>query len=309
MTRRFLERLSSEVAGQPKALREFSRSSIARAPQGSLIVGAGDSYAAALAAFYISRGSCIALDPYALAASPEMAAGREVFFISISGRTIANIAASKMIRGIAKRTTALTVDDGSPLAAATDRILRLPFTPIPKSPGLLSFSLSLLAALMVTTGEVSPIDLRRVFKAAESDTKRVLFGRGTTYFLGNSAGYSAAVYSAAKVYEMLGSKAEAELLEEFSHMELFSLKRSDSVNIFSCFDPLDRGKRLRRALLDRGYEARVIPSRGGSEVEQLFHSVFVAQLAVLGKAKAINLAKPRFQTATGKLKISDTMIY
>lgn len=77
MTHALLEHLSGEVARQPSALREFSGSRIARAPKDSLFVGAGDSYAAALAAFYLSQGRCIALDPYALVASPGIAAGRE----------------------------------------------------------------------------------------------------------------------------------------------------------------------------------------------------------------------------------------
>lgn len=309
MTLTLLERLSREVSEQPKLLRDFSKSRIAKAPKGSLFVGAGDSYAAALGAFYLSRGTSLALDPYALIASPEMAAGREVFFVSISGRTSANIEAARRVRGVARRTTALTVDETSPLAASTDRTMKLPITVAPRSPGLLSFTLSLLATVMIATGEGSPIDLGRAFRKAAGDSEKVRFASGTTYFLGNSAGYAAAVYSTAKVHELFGSSSQAEMLEEFSHMELFSLRKSDCVNIFSCFDPLGKGRKLHKALLDRRYESSLIPSYGSSAVEQLFHSAFVAQLAVLRKAEAVRLRRPSFQTKRDGLEISDEMIY
>lgn len=137
--------------------------------------------------------------------------------------------AAERVRNIAKRTTALTADDTSPLATSTERTVKLPLTVLPRSPGLLSFSLSLLATLMIATGEASSIDPGRVFKAAVNDSEKIHFERETTYFLGNCAGYAAAIYSAAKVYEVLGSKSDAEMLEEFSHMELFSLSKTDSV--------------------------------------------------------------------------------
>ena len=137
----------------------------------------------------------------------------------------------------------------------------------------------------------------------------MVFGRGTTYFLGNSAAHAVAVYSAAKVYEFLGTKSHAELLEEFGHMELFSLKKSDSVNILTFLDPSGVAARLNGALLAQGYASRLVSSRGSSLLERLFHSVFVAQLAVLREAQDRNLPAPMFTRKRKQLNISDSMIY
>src|SRR5712692_6512233 len=103
-----LRHISEEVERQPKALNRFARSKMPKAPEGSIFVGAGDSYAAALAGFYASKGGCMGLDPYTVATDPEITKGREVFFISVSGRTSSNLLAARRVRRLAKKTTALT---------------------------------------------------------------------------------------------------------------------------------------------------------------------------------------------------------
>lgn len=271
-------------------------------------MGAGDSYAVALAGFYASRGRCLALDPYSLASVPEIAKGLEVYFISISGRTSSNLAAARRVKGIAKRTTALTVVEDSDLAKLTDRMVRLPMSYVPRTPGLLSFSLSLLAVLkMVGAGE--RCDFSRSFGEARKERGRLLSSEGTTYFLGNFLAYPVALYAAAKDYELLGNRAHAELLEEFSHLELFSLGKKDAVNAFSCFDPSGAAVKLTKTLKNAGYDAYAVPSRGGSEMERLFHSVFAAQLSVLDRAVRTGLGRPTFLSAGSRLRTSDLMIY
>jgi len=300
--------MTAEINRQPKVLEKFARSKLARAPSGSVFVGAGDSYAAALAGFYASKGDCIALDPYSLAAAPETADGLDVFFISASGRTASNVMAAKKVRSIARGITVLTADDRSQLAGLADSVVRLPMTYVPKTSGMLSFSLSLLGVLKIASGD-GTCDFRRAFSGAERDRLEIASGRGMTYFLGNSLAYPAALYTAAKTYELLGAGAHAELLEEFSHLELFSLSKLDVVNAFSCFDPLDMSGRLASALAKQGYQFCVVPSRGPSEMERLFHSVFVGQLSILDHARKAGFSRPKFLVDRGKLAMSDEMIY
>ncbi len=308
MARGELRRIRREVEGQPEALKQFSRSKMPKAPEGSIFVGAGDSYAAALAGFHASKGGCIGIDPYTVATVPEITKGRDVFFISVSGRTLSNLLAARRVRRLAKKTTALTAVPESELAALTDQIVALPMTYVPKTPGMLSFSLSLLAVLKMAMVDIS-CDFERAFESAQSDRKNISFGRGTTYFLGNSMAYPVALYAAAKTYEFLGTKAHAELLEEFSHLELFSLKKSDSVNLFGCFDPAGMSKKLARALTAHGYGSRQIATRGKSDSERIFHSLFASQLAVLDRAVDAGLTEPKFLSTGDKLDISDAMIY
>ena len=308
MVRGRLRRIWYEARDQPQALERFVRSKVPKAPESSVFVGAGDSYAAALAGFYASKGSCMGIDPYTVATVPEITKGREVFFISVSGRTSSNLVAARRIMRFAKRTTVLTAVPDSKLAALTDRTVALPMTYVPKTPGMLSFSLSLLAVLKMTIADAS-CDFERVFAIAKSDRRKFSFGRGTTYFLGNSVAFPVALYAAAKTYEFLGTKAHAELLEEFSHLELFSLKKSDSVNLFEPFDPDGMSRKLARALAGHGYGSSQIPARGKSDLEKVFHLVFASQLAVLARAEAAGLTQPRFLSAGDVLEISDAMIY
>jgi len=297
-----------EVERQPGVLLKFSNSNLPKARKGSLFVGAGDSYSAAMAGFFASNGSCIAIDPYHLASTPGIAREADVFLISVSGRTASNLAAAKKVRTVAKRTIAITSDQESKLADLVDEVVRLPMRYHPRAPGLLSYSLSLLAVLRIA-GRGQKCDFESALRAARKDEKNIHWGGGTTYFLGNSLAYPVAMYAAAKTYEFLGAKAHPQLIEEFSHLELFSLESSDAVNIFSAFDPLRVAGRLAEALAHQGYASHVVPSLGGSETDQLFHAVFTSQLSLLRRASELRQSKPDFLKATGRLAVSDSMIY
>jgi glutamine---fructose-6-phosphate transaminase (isomerizing) len=308
MGRDMIKALEEEAKGQISVLEEFSARRLGKARRGSIFVGAGDSYAAALAGFYGSGGSCIALDPYHLASSPEIADGVDVFLISVSGRTASNVAAASRIKGVARRTVAITSDEKSKLAGLVNSVIRLPISYEPRTPGLLSFSLSLLAVLKLI-GVGQRCDFAGMLDSAVKDQGKIAWGKGTTYFLGNNLAYTVALYGAAKTYELLGLKAHPELLEEFSHLELFSLKTSDIVNIFSSFDPMDESGRLAEALSRGGYEALVIPTRGRSDIERVFHGVFLSQVSVLRRARDAGLSKPSFLSSKARLDASDSMIY
>jgi len=116
-----------EVREQPSKLRSFLSVPVVRATSGSIFVGAGDSYAAALATFYLSGGKYLAFDPYAIFTIPSAAAGRDVFFISVSGRTSSNISAARKLRGVARRRIAITANQDGPLAEEVDDIILLPY--------------------------------------------------------------------------------------------------------------------------------------------------------------------------------------
>jgi glutamine---fructose-6-phosphate transaminase (isomerizing) len=301
-----IKRLSAEVEGQPKILEDFARQRLPKARQGSIFVGAGDSFAAAQLGFFGSNCRHIALDPYVLASNPEIAEGREVYFISISGRTRSNAQAARRAGPYAKQTTALTAVADSPLARVTDRLILLPMTYLPRMPGLLSFSLSALAAMRISGAE-GRCDYGGALRKARNGEIGFAEGNGTTYFLGNSLAFPVSLYAAAKTYEILGTKAHAELLEEFNHLELFSMARSDAVNGFSCFDPSGLAAKLSSALADR--RLLVVRGWGRSPTEKLFHAIFQVQLSVLGEARRRGVTTPRFLSRRDSLAASDRMIY
>src|SRR2546422_7176149 len=298
-----------EVGEQPSKLRSFLSIPVERATSGSIFVGAGDSYAAALTTFYLSGGKYLAFDPYAIFTIPSAAAGRDVFFISVSGRTSSNVSAARKLRGVARRRIAITANQDSPLAEEVDDVILLPHEPRARVAGTLSFTLALLASIKAALGDFS-CDFSRAYSAAKVAQKKVaLSDHGTTYLLGNNAAHAIAVYGAAKVCEILGAKADAEQLEEFSHMELFSLKASDSVIIYSAFDPAGIGARLHAALRSKGYVTSLLETYDSNTVEIIFYYAFLSQLAPLAKAQAKGLSEPYLSGARKKLQISDGMIY
>ncbi len=298
-----------EVGEQPSKLRSFLSVPVERATSGSIFVGAGDSYAAALATFYLSGGKYLAFDPYAIFTIPSAAAGRDVFFVSVSGRTASNISAARMLRGVARRRIAITASQGSPLAEEVDEVILLPYESRARVAGTLSFTMALLASMKAALGEFS-CNFSKCYSAAKAAQKKAAFSdHGTTYILGNNAAHAIAVYCAAKVYEILGYRADAEQLEEFSHMELFSLKASDSVIIFSAFDPARVGARLHAALRSKGYITSLLEPYSPNTVETIFYYAFLSQLAPLAKAQAEGLSEPYLAGARKKLQVSDSMIY
>lgn len=304
-----LSEVEAEVLGQPMALKSFLERRVVKAPAGSLFVGAGDSFAASSIACYLSSMKHSAFDPYELAAAPELANGRTVHFVSISGKTTSNLAAAKAVEGAAKERVAITANPRAKLLAVTERAILVPYRYVPRTPGTLSFSLSLLALLRLAAGDLE-CNFDRVHARARREADKLLFSeKGVTYFLGNGASFPASLYSALKMYEILGGRAQATMLEEFNHAGLFALKKQDAVNISCAFDPLNLGQRLCGALRSNGFRAATIPPFGSNPWEQVFHFIFLSQFAILRRAKFEGLSRPRFVDASGSLAISDSLIY
>jgi hypothetical protein len=250
-----------------------------------------------------------ALDPYELTSSPALALGKNVYFVSVSGRTASNIAAAKAVAGFAKETTAVTANPRGGLCDVTDSAMFIPYKFLPRLPGTLSFSLSLLALLKLTEDSFA-CNFARMYSRAERNAGRIMFSeKGTTHFLGNGAAFPTCLYAALKVYEIMGSAAQCSLLEEFNHSAVFALDRGDTVNIICAFDPLGLGRKLSVSLRSRQFRAFTIPVFGSNPQEQIFYSIFLSQLAVLRRAKSKRLSRAYFIRAPGKLSISDSLIF
>jgi fructoselysine-6-P-deglycase FrlB-like protein len=304
-----LDEIQNEVNGQPEPLIACSEKAIRRLPLDSLMVGAGDSYIAAQCAAFLSSFKCRALDPYVLLSDPELSRGRTVAFISVSGRTQSNVAAARSVKRIAKRTLAVTANPVSPLAECAGETLLIPYPYQPRVPGTLSFTLSLVTALKLASVECK-CDFPRLFAQAKSAAGSLCFSKNRlTLFLGNHAAYTVALYAAAKTFEFFGTPAQAELLEEFSHMVLFSLGTRDTVNVFQSADPSKIGNKLVAALGNNGYSASLLTSHGKNRVEEAFYFVFLTQLAVINRMRELGLCRPRFLDSAGRLGVSDAMIY
>lgn len=301
--------LDAELAEEPSLLSKFRSRAPEAIPSGSILVGAGDSYCAALCALHLSRSESFVLDPYELIAAPKLARSKTVVFVSVSGRTKSNVAAARAVRRFAEERIGVTSNEVSPLAKEVDRVVLLPFDYRPRSPGLASFALSLACSSRLLSVDLG-LDFERASSVGRRLSRRLAFSRtGSTFFLGNRALYAVAMYAAAKLYEFFGAPAHYQKLEEFSHMELFSVKRGDAVNVYDGSDPLQIGRALTKSLSTAGYDVGFVSSGKASETAQVFTAVFATQFAVLRWAKETGIKRPHLLDAGRKLAISDSMIY
>ncbi|HYR03827.1 MAG TPA: hypothetical protein VEO75_00435 [Nitrososphaerales archaeon] len=303
--------VAAEFKEQPSLLRSFrgsARWSELGEADDPILVGAGDSYAASLCVSFLAGPRVAALDPYSLFESIAWAKARRVYIISVSGETKSNVELARRLKGVAKDTVAITCNPKSRLAAVADGVVELPFKPLGKSPGIASFTLSLAAALKVG-GLDSDCDFDALLSRAAAESKRIRVsgGRGVTHLVGNNEAFGASIYGVAKIYEFLGARAQASLLEEFSHTTLFSLSASDCVNVIESPDG-DNGERLFERLEGGGFASSIIRPEGG-RVERLYLLVFAMQMASIKAARREGLESPYFLGAKKKLKISDEMIY
>jgi glucosamine--fructose-6-phosphate aminotransferase (isomerizing) len=303
-----LSQLEAELKAEPSLLSRTRRALSKPLPLGSILVGAGDSYAAALCASYLSKTNVPVLDPYELIASPETARSKTVVLVSVSGRTRSNVAAARKLKGIARERIGLTSVEDSPLAKEVDRTILLPFDYRPRVPGMTSFAVSLAYSAKLLSVNLG-MDFRRACSVGRRISDCLRFSKtGSTFFLGNRALYAVSMFAAAKLYEYFGAKAHYQRLEEFSHMELFSIRPSDAVNIYDGFDPLKIGNALSKSLRAGGFETG-FASSGQSGVESVFTAIFATQFAVLRWVKETKTKRPYLLDAGKKLALSDSMIY
>lgn len=261
-------------------------------------VGSGDSYAAALAAHYLSSGHAVCHHPADVAADPSLVLGRKVYFVSISGRTQANIRAARAAKSAGAQAIAITANSRSPLAKACDGVFELRFQSAGRTSGTIGFAASALACIhLATQGRTGcPVDLSKMYEKASRTAAR-LAGRvrpDSVMILADSYLYPAAMYGVLKFNETLGARAVACPLEEFFHAPLFGLKRSDKVLV------LGKGPKGIGANIDCE-----MPSKADS----FFYSVLFFQHLVLAIARKRRMKECYFLANKRLLKKSSDFIY
>ena len=261
----------------------------------AVFVGSGDSYAAALAAHYLSSGNAACYHPLDIISDPSLAKGHHVYFVSMSGRTRANVHAAKVAKSAGAHTTAITANPASPLAKACDDIFELRFPSAGRAAGTISFAASVFACTHVATqGRIGcSADLATIYRRASRAASRLARRAKTdsVIILGDSHLFAAALYGALKFNEVLGSRAVAYPLEEFFHAPLFGLQRGDQV--------LSLGKGMGLNIDCK------MPSRIGS----FMYAVFVLQHLVLVAAEKKKLKECYFLANKKLLKASSDSIY
>jgi len=262
--------------------------------------GSGDSLVSAMLAESFSNGIVKAMDPLDLYSNKQLVKSKHVYFVSISGNTITNIRVAE----IAKKAIAITSNPNSKLAKSSDDTIILSPNSNVFTAGSISFLESALTCISLVKKIVIPKNDTLFFKA-KSDAKKVKTSK-RLFILGNLYTYPLAMYCAAKFYELLGYDAHYCRIEQFSHMELFSTKKGDTVIIFE--EENFHNKQLVKNLKKIGINV-IYPDAPSEKISQMIYLTFFSQLLSLNEAKKKKKKDCHFVTADKIRNVSNQMIY
>jgi fructoselysine-6-P-deglycase FrlB-like protein len=284
-------------------------------PDCCLFIGSGDSFVAGLIAHYASKGRAISCNPMEFLLNPFLADKRQIYIISISGRTNANILSAKVARKHKIRTTAITRKPESILAKYCDDIIKLSYQSVGVlTPGTIGFTSCMLSCLCLLSDikELNYID--KIYFQAKSEADDLLekhfIDTSSFIFLGDGLLFPIGIYGALKVNEIFGSKSYAYTVEEFCHSPIFSIGPRDNIIIF---DNGGYDKKKARALCKRldemSYSSLYINLNNLTVMEAVFKSIFLIQFLTLNIAKRNGLKDCFFFSNKELLKLSSDFIY
>lgn len=268
----------------------------------TIFTGSGDSLSSAMLAESFSDFKVKAMDPLDLLKNKSFAKSKSVYFVSISGNTISNIKVAK----VAKKSIAITSNPQSRLAKACHQsiILQSPNSDV-FTAGSISFLESALTCISLVTSITLP-QHNSIFSKAYSIAKKSKISK-RIFVLGNAYTFPLAMYCAAKFYELLGYDAHFEKIEQFSHMELFSVKKGDTVIIFEEKNP--HNKTLVKNLKRIGLNVILPNLESKNKISQTIFYIFFSQLLPLFEAKKKQKKDCHFVFSKELRDVSDKMIY
>jgi fructoselysine-6-P-deglycase FrlB-like protein len=269
-----------------------------------VFTGAGDSFAAAMIAEIASDNRIHCIDPMDICINPESVKGRFLYTVSVSGNTRANFEASRVANNIAEKTVAITANPTSKLANICDEVIELRF----RNSGILTAgSIGFTACMLACLSFIKKIqieDIKKLFDQAKKSAKIVLSNH--MYIVGSEITFPLAMYGTAKLYEIFGRKAQYATLEQFCHMQLFSLQKDDTILILASDNKADE---LSDKLLKNGYNVLICKPKGRNMEERLLYYTMLLQLIALYNAKRQNIKECYFVRNDKLRSISSSLIY
>jgi fructoselysine-6-P-deglycase FrlB-like protein len=268
----------------------------------SIFCGTGDSFVSSLLAQVFSEFKVRVYDPLDLIKNKKILDGCDLYLVSVSGNTVSNIKLAKTY----KRTVAITANPNSKLAKACKRHIFLRFD----STGIqTSGSISFLASALTCISLVSRYQIKntsRIYLRAVKAAKNISLGN-KVYLLGNLLTMPIAMFCASKLYEVLGTNAYYERIEQFSHATLFSARRGDTVLLFESRN--SHNDKLLKILKGYGLCARRIEPQTKNPQEQILFFIFFSELIALNAAKKKRKKNCFFIEEKRLRRVSSSMIY
>ena len=167
-----------------------------------------------------------------------------VIATSVSGKVVRTVEALSVAKEDGNLTIAIVGDLESPLAKSADRKIHCNLKSLPRSPGVASYRVSLLAMYLlgihiaevrdrvsIKEGEKLRSDLKRTADQIESTIKMcdkksqeltdMLKDEKYVTIVGDGPNFASAMFSAAKITEGVGAIAVAQNTEEWAHLQYF----------------------------------------------------------------------------------------
>jgi fructoselysine-6-P-deglycase FrlB-like protein len=299
-----IEAYENDIKSQSEFLKIFKKQKPLSEKQqkNTIFTGSGDSLSSAMLAEVFSNFSVRYMDPLDLLKNKSLSKNRSVYFVSISGNTISNIKVAKT----AKKSVAITSKPNSRLAQASHQTILLQS---PNADVFTAGSISFLESALTCISLVSHIGIPKnynFYQKAYSEAKKSKI-TSRIFVLGNMHTYPIAMYCAAKFYELLGYDAHYERIEQFSHMELFSAKKGDTVIIFE--EKNAHNTQLLKNLKKVGLNTILPKFDSKNKISQIIFYTFFSQLLPLFEAKKHQKKDCSFVLSKYLRKVSDNMIY
>ncbi|MDQ4050707.1 MAG: SIS domain-containing protein [Thermoproteota archaeon] len=328
-----IEAMQAEIEYQVQELYEPGLSSSPCPPpprsNDCMFVGSGDSYVAGLVAQYLSGTRSICFYPVDIIKNPSLVKDRNLYIVSISGNTQANILAAQIAKKNGANTvTAITARSSSRLAKSCDQTIKLRYRNTGTiTSGTISFTASMIKCILLSTG-LQPVhtDLRKIYNDAQEQVEQALsmfdqkrgsgnftignnsISNSSSYFLlGDSHLYAIAKYGALKFNEVFGARAFAYPAEEFCHSPLFSFKESDHAIVLGDSNG-SNNRKLSKRLNEEGFSSFHVEFKNAG-IELLLQATFFLQVLVLKQAQKNGLTSCHFLMDKKLLKMSSDFIY
>ena len=311
-----IEAMQAEIEYQVEELPKLDLLSPVR---NCLFVGSGDSHVAGLAAQYFSGSQAICCYPIDIIKNPLLVKRRNLFIVSISGNTQANIMAAKIAKKHgASNITALTARPSSRLAKSCDQIIELKYrnTGIATA-GTISFTASMIKCISLITQLHLPSNIGEIYNCAEKQAKQAISkiddksnssSSNSCYFiLGNGQLHAIAMYGSLKINEVFGVRAMAYPAEEFCHSPLFSIQETDQAIVLGD-DDNNNSRKLSKRLNEEGFSSVHVGFQNKG-IELLLSATFFIQLVLLKLAQKYGLTSCHFLSNKKLLRVSSDFIY
>jgi fructoselysine-6-P-deglycase FrlB-like protein len=272
-----------------------------------IYVGSGDSYVAGLIVEYLTSHKCRSYSASDLFNS-RFIKDKTYCFISVTGKTKANIEVARRASQAGVKTIAVTLNKKSKLANICDEVvpLKITRTDTPTA-GFGTFVANVVTCLQIT-GMTIPrkFDIwhKNGVQLSQNLLPTVTIPEQTLYLLGNNTLYALASYASLQMAEFFGSTVVAQKLEEFCHSPIFGLKKSHCVWILG-----QNEEQIRTRLNRLGLRLSYIELYNKDIFTQLFVSIFFVQNLILLLAEKYGYTELQYVMMKDVLKASSDIIY